>query len=189
MHGLTAVFDACVLYPAPLRDFLLYLALTELFNARWSDDIHDEWIRNLLAKRPDLTPAQLARTRQLMDQAVPDSVVTGYEPLINQLRLPDPDDRHILAAAIHCRADIIVTFNLHDFPAAALDPYTIEAQHPDQFVLQLLELNADAVYAAARQQRQSLQRPPKTPREFLDTLAAQGLVDTAAHLKTQLAQL
>lgn len=127
MLGSAVIYDACVLYPAPLRDLLLHLALTDLFRARWSDAIHDEWIRNLLAKRPDLTPAQLARTRRLMDQAAPDCLVTGHETLIDQLRLPDPDDRHVLAAAIHCRARLIVTFNVNDFPPTALEPYGVEA--------------------------------------------------------------
>ena len=102
------VYDACVLYPAPLRDFLMHLALTELFQARWSDAIHDEWIRNVLADRPNLR-SRLQRTRTLMDKAVPDSLVTGYEPLNEKLDLPDPDDRHVLAAAIRCGAQAIVT--------------------------------------------------------------------------------
>src|SRR3954468_23279831 len=95
------VFDACVLYSAPLRDFLMRLALTDLFQARWTEEIHDEWIRNVLATRPDVTKESLVRCRELMDQHVPDSLVTGYELLIPTLALPDPDDRHVLAAAIH----------------------------------------------------------------------------------------
>lgn len=103
MANFAAVYDACVLYPAPLRDLLLRLALTDLFRARWTDRIHEEWIRSVLENRPDLKPEQLERTRQLMNQAVPDCLVTGYEGLIDQLELPDPDDRHILAAAIRPR--------------------------------------------------------------------------------------
>lgn len=117
----TVLFDACVLYPAPLRDLLMRLAATDLFRARWSDAIHDEWIRSVLTQRPDLE-AQLARTRQLMDAHVMDCLVTGYEPLIDTLGLPDPGDRHVLAAAIIGRADLIVTKNLRDFPADRLRP-------------------------------------------------------------------
>ena len=189
MSDFTAVLDACVLYPAPLRDFLLQLALTDLFRARWSDDIHDEWIRNLLAKRPDLTLTQLSRTRQLMDQAVPESLVTGYERLVDELQLPDPNDRHVLAAAIRCKANVIVTFNLDDFPPTALEPYAIEVHHPDNFVQHLLNLDPEAIYTAARRQRQALKRPPKTALEFLDTLAAQGLANTAALLGDQIVKL
>lgn len=107
----TAVYDACVLYPAPLRDFLMWLGLSGRFRARWSAHIHDEWQRNLLKNRPDLTKEQLRRTASLMDTAIPDGLVHGYEELINGLTLPDPDDRHVLAAAIRCNASVIVTFN------------------------------------------------------------------------------
>ena len=100
----TALLDACVLYPAPLRDFLLNLACSGIFRARWSDEIHDEWIRNLLQNRPDLTAAQLRRTRELMNKAVPDCLVGGYLGIAKSLILPDPDDAHVLAAAICCRA-------------------------------------------------------------------------------------
>lgn len=106
------VYDACVLYPAALRDFLIRLATTRLFAARWSEQIHEEWMRNVQAKRPDLTGAQLKRTRDLMDDAVPDCLVSGHERLISSLELPDPDDRHVLAAAIVAHAQMIVSFNL-----------------------------------------------------------------------------
>jgi len=118
----TAIFDACVLYPAPLRDLLMSLALTGLFRAKWTAAIHEEWIGNLLRNRDDLTRPQLERTRDLMDRAVPDALVAGYEELIDPLTLPDPDDRHVLAAAIRGRADVIVTSNLKDFPETALKP-------------------------------------------------------------------
>ena len=121
----TAVYDACVLYPAPLRDFLIWLGLSGRFRARWSAQIHDEWKRNLLLNRRDLIPEQLDRTSALMDRAIPDGLVTGHETLISGLNLPDPDDRHVLAAAIRSSASVIVTFNQKDFPAAALAPFGI----------------------------------------------------------------
>lgn len=133
MATFTALYDACVLYPAPLRDLLMRLALTDLFRARWTDQIHDEWIRNLLANRADLTAEQLERTRTLMNSHVRDCLVTGYEPLIEGLALPDPDDRHVLGAAIRACASVIVTFNLKDFPANVLEPLGVERQHPDAF--------------------------------------------------------
>ena len=126
----TAIYDACVLYPAPLRDFLMWLGLSGRFRARWSEQIHKEWKRNLLKNRPDLTREQLDRTSALMDRAIPDGLVVGYEALIPGLALPDPDDRHVLAAAIRCNASVIVTFNQKDFPDDILAPFGIEAQHP-----------------------------------------------------------
>lgn len=102
------LYDACVLYSASLRDLLVRLALTNLFQARWTDEIHDEWTRNVLANRPDISPGSLARCRELMDLHVSDCLVTGYQSLISTLTLPDADDRHVLAAAIHAGAAFIV---------------------------------------------------------------------------------
>jgi hypothetical protein len=131
---IAAVLDACVLYPARLRDLLLSLAAADLFRPIWSDMIHEEWITNVLTNRPDLTRRQLDTTRDRMNQAFPDALVRGFEPIIPTLTLPDSDDRHILACAIYARADLIVTINLTDFPLDALIPQAIAAAHPDAFV-------------------------------------------------------
>ena len=106
------LYDACVLYPAPLRDLLVRIANTGIVRARWSEAILDECFRSILEQRPDLKPDALKRTRELMKQAVPDCLVTGFEALVEGLALPDPDDRHVLAAAIQARAQAIITFNL-----------------------------------------------------------------------------
>lgn len=178
----TAVYDACVLYPAPLRDFLMWLGLSGRFRARWSAQIHDEWKRNLLKNRQDLTAEQLNRTSDLMDRAIPDALVTGYEPLIAGLTLPDPDDRHVLAAAIRCHASVIVTFNEKDFPAEVLESFGLEAQHPDMFVENLFDLDQAAVVAAAQRQRQQLQNPPMDVERYLEVLLRQGLTQTVKGL-------
>jgi predicted nucleic acid-binding protein len=178
----TAVYDACVLYPAPLRDFLMWLALSGRFRARWSATIHAEWTRNVLANRPDLSPEQLDRTVSLMNSAVPDALVTGYEPLIGGLTLPDRNDRHVLAAAIRCNASVIITFNEKDFPSESLAPFGIESQHPDEFVSYLIDLDAAAVVAAAQRQRAMLKRPPMSVESYLETLQRQGMVQTAKAL-------
>src|SRR5947209_7691586 len=162
MVPLTVLYDACVLYPAPLRDLLMHLALTDLFRAKWTDAIHDEWIRSVLERRPDLKREQLERTRSLMNAHVRDCLVTSYEDLIPSLNLPDPEDRHVLAAAIRSRTDVIVTFNLGDFPAETLARYGIEAQHPDDFITHLLDLAPGTVCAAVKRHRESLRNPPKS---------------------------
>jgi predicted nucleic acid-binding protein len=118
----TAFFDANVLFGARLRSIVLTLAQTGLFRARWSEDVHREWMAAVVTKRPDLTLESLERTRRAMDAAVEDCLVTDYATLIEGLTLPDPDDRHVLAAAIAARASVIVTFNGDDFPAEALNP-------------------------------------------------------------------
>ena len=135
----TVVFDANVLYPAPLRSFLMYLALSGEFRARWSNMIHEEWIRNLLKRRSDLDRETLEKVRDLMNSHVPGSVVTGFETLIESITLPDRDDRHVVAAAVKTRAEAIVTFNLKDFPISVLDPLGIVAIHPDDFIGNLLD--------------------------------------------------
>jgi PIN domain len=178
----TAVYDACVLYPAPLRDFLMWLGLSGRFRARWSSQIHDEWKRSLLRDRPDLTVEQLNRTSDLMDQAISDALVSGYEAIAENLRLPDPGDRHVLAAAIRCGASVIVTFNEKDFPSEALEPFGIEAQHPDLFIDNLFDLDPAAVIAASQRQRSQLKNPPMTVDAYLDVLLRQGLAQTTQAL-------
>ena len=178
-----AVYDANILYPAPLRDLFIRLSQAGLVRAKWTDTIHEEWIRNVLKDNPRLSAERLARTRTLMNEAVRDCLVTGYEELIPSLDLPDPDDRHVLAAAIRCSAHVIVTYNLSDFPAETLARFDIEAQHPDDFLSSLLDVSPGAVCGAVKRQRESLRNPPKTAKELLITLESQGLTETVARLR------
>lgn len=183
MSHFTALYDACVLYPAPLRSLLMYLAMTDLFRAKWTDAIHEEWMRNVQADYPDISRAKAERIRDLMNAHVRDCLVSGYEDLIPTLTLPDPDDRHVLAAAIRAQAEIIVTSNLSDFPAAILNQHGIEAQHPDAFIQRLLEFAPASVCGAAKNQRESLKNPPKTVEQYLESLQRQGLTQTVAALR------
>lgn len=178
-----AIYDANILYPAPLRDLFIRLAQGGLVQARWTDAIHNEWIRNVLADYPSLSPERLDRTRRLMDNAVRDCLIDGYADLVDSLTLPDPDDRHVLAAAIRADADVIVTFNLKDFPDDVLARYHIEAQHPDDFLRSLFELAPGAVCLAVKRQREGLRNPSKTVEELLATLENQGLVQSVACLR------
>ena len=171
----TVILDACVLYPAPLRSYLMYLASTGLFRARWSEQIHDEWIRNVLINRPDLDIKTLQRTRELMDSNVPDALVSGHESLINGLILPDSGDRHVLAAAIQGHSQAIITFNLKDFPAECLAPFGISAIHPDEFLSDMFELDAGSCLRAAQLHRSALKNPTLTPDEYLNCLLKQRL--------------
>jgi hypothetical protein len=179
----TAVYDANILYPAPLRDLFIRIAQAGLVRARWSESIHDEWVRNVLKDNPQRSPERLARTRNLMNEAVRDCLVTGYEDLIGSLTLPDPDDRHVLAAAIRAGAEVIVTYNLRDFPEGTLGRFEIKAEHPDDFLVRLLDLAPGVVCAAVKRQRESLRNPPKTAEELLTTLESQGLTQAVARLR------
>lgn len=183
MSNFAALFDACVLYSAPLSDFVMQLVQTGLFRAKWTEEIHQEWIDSLLENRPDLSRSKLERRRDLMNKHAEACLVTDYEDLIPSLQLPDAKDRHILAAAIRGRADVIVTNNLKHFPRGALSKFGIEAQHPDQFFTHLIDLDRSAVCTAAKRQRESLQNPTKTVDEYLATLEAAGLPQTVASLR------
>lgn len=125
------IYDANVLYPSLLRDVLIRVAQRGLVQARWTERILDEVFDNLVSNRPDLDPARLARTRELMNTSIRNVLVDGYEPLIDAVNLPDQDDRHIVAAAIRAHAQMIVTTNLRDFPSQELGRWNIEAKHPD----------------------------------------------------------
>ena len=161
---ITAVLDACVLYPARLRSLLMYLAATDILWARWTETIHEEWMRGLLGKRPDLSRQQVERIRELMNAHAPDCIVSGYEDLVPSLTLPDPDDRHVLAAAIVARADVIATFNVADFPTQAVAKYGIEVLHPDGLIERLLNLDAGAVCMAVKQDRENLEKTTEVSR-------------------------
>ena len=156
--------------------------MTGLYRARWTDDIHEEWISAVLEQRPDLSRAQLERTRSLMDEHVLDCKVRGYRELIPSLTLPDEKDRHVLAAAIRASAEVIVTLNLKDFPAEDIERFGIEAQHPDDFVEHLIDLSSNAVCGSLRLQREALTNPPRTPDQLLDTLE-QFLPSSVAQLR------
>ena len=177
------VYDASVLYPSTLRDLLIRVAQTGLVHARWTEQILDEMFTALLRDRPGLDAAKLGRTRTLMSMAIRDWKVTGYEPLIDSLKLPDPDDRHVLAAAIRAGAQVIVTANLRDFPPADVRPWDIEVQSPDEFVRDQISLNRAAVYAAVQQIADSWRNPPGSFDDVLDRLERNGLPVSVAELR------
>src|SRR5205823_142838 len=179
----TAIYDANVLYPAPLRDLFIRLAQAGLVRAKWTNTIHDEWLRNVLKDNPQLSPERLARTRALMNEAVRDCLVEGYEDLIDSLTLPDPDDRHILAAAIRVGAEVIVTYNVKDFPAETLAKFDIEAQHPDDFLVALFDLAPGLVCAAVKRQREGLRSPPQDSRRITCHARKPGLTQAVARLR------
>jgi predicted nucleic acid-binding protein len=183
------VLDANVLYPAPLRDFLLRLAEAELFSPKWSDDIHGEWTRNLLKNRPDLKVTQLERTCQAMDSAFVEANVKGYKSLIGELHLPDKDDRHVLAVAIKSGARLIVTFNKKDFPAKSVKLHSIEIKNPDEFVVSLIKTNLSKVLEAFTRLVNALKKPPLTHDQVLKALANCGLTETVALIRKTLFQI
>ena len=178
-----ALLDANVLYPAPLRDFLLRLAEADLFLPKWSDEIHNEWTRNLLKNRPDLKTTQLEKTCQAMDNAFQGANVKGFKSLIIQLDLPDKDDRHVLAAAIKSKAHVILTFNKKDFPAKSVKPYSIDIKGPDEFVVSLFKSNAPKVLETFSRLINALKKPPQTEDQLLMTFKKCGLTESATMIR------
>lgn len=178
----TAVLDANVLYPTLVRDLLLSLATSGLYHARWTVDIHDEWTRHLAQDRPDLAD-KLPAVVALMNEAVPDCLVENYKPLVGCVELPDPNDRHVLAAAIAGHADCIVTFNVKDFPHEATSRHGIEVQHPDDFVMNQLQLQQLVALEAVKRMRARWRNPERTASELINALEHRGLPLTAEHLR------
>lgn len=160
----------------------MHLGQTGMYQPKWSAMIEDEWQRNLIKDRPDLNSDQIKRTGELMNRALPDAMVTGFEPIVASIELPDVDDRHVVATAICSNAEIVVTFNLKDFPQKYLNNFCIEALHPDDFITDLFDLNQALVLLAVNTQRRYMRKPPKSVDEYLDALLRQGLPQTVKEL-------
>ena len=181
----TAILDANVMFPVNVFDILAQFCIEGLFSAKWSQDIDDEWTRNLLASRSDITKEQVFKRRDRQRIALPDweVEVEKYQSLIAAINLPDINDRHVLAAAIAGHADSIVTFNIKDFPSSALDQYNIEAIHPDDFICHQLDLIPYQALTAIKHIRLRLKNPPYTAQELLDSYGRSGLTSTVTKLK------
>jgi len=178
------VYDANVLYPNTVRDLLIRIAQAGMVQARWTSEILDEMLGALRKNRPDIPPEKLHRLRGLMNAAVRDCLVSGYEPLIEGLKLPDPKDRHVLAAGIKIGAQVIVTRNLKHFPASNLQPWDIEAKSPDDFVLDQVGIDGRAVAACVQQIADSRTQPPEAVEDVLGQLERDGLVESVTALRT-----
>ena len=174
MGRLTVVYDATVLYPSLLRDVLIRVAGSGVFRARWTERILDEVFFNLPRNRPDLDPKKLSRTRRWMCLAVEDCLVTGYEELIDDLWLPDPNDRHVLAAAISCGAQSIITENVKDFPCSILDGFGIRRQSADEFLCELIASSPAIVQHSIEDAAAAFKKPPRSVDEVLTALALSG---------------
>lgn len=180
----TAILDANVLYPNLLRDILLSLAASGLYHARWSTEINDEWTRNLARNRPDIE-SKIPLLLEQVNRSVPDCLVENYAFMVESLKLPDPDDRHVLAAAIVGHADAIVTSNLKDFPADVLAEHGIEPQHPDDFIMNQLELRPFEALEVFKRVRARRKNPPCTAAELIDMVERSGLPQAAQYLRAR----
>ncbi|MEU8897086.1 PIN domain-containing protein [Nocardia sp. NPDC048505] len=184
--AVVALYDANVLYGNTLRDMMIRLAQSDLVEARWTDMILDEALGSVARKYPDIPQAKLDRVRRLTVDAVPKCLVKGFEPLIEKLELPDPDDRHVLAAAITAGAKTIVTFNLADFPADSLSEWSVTAKSPDSFLVDLIDRDDQIVWACVLQIAASHRNPPETTGDVLNNLERAGLFESVALLRKKM---
>lgn len=183
------LYDACVLWPAPLRDLLIRLGIAGLVQAKWTDQILDEVFRTIQGKRPHLSTDALLRTRTMMNRAVRDCLIVDYHGYIPALNLPDPGDRHVLAAAIQGGVQVIVTFNLKDFPPEQLAPFRMEARHPDILLLELLDQSEGRVLQILQEQAAALKNPPVALEDLVGTLQVCGLPRSMARVESLLGRL
>lgn len=172
------VLDTCVLYPQYLRDTLLRLAERRLYNPLWSADILAE-LHRVLVDEARLDRYAVERTLDRMRSAFAEFEITGYEPLIEQMELPDPHDRHVLAAAVRANAATIVTANITDFPHDVVERFDVEAVHPDEFLLDQLDLAPRLVLDVLTQQAARYTYDPMTVDGLLEALARAGVPDFA----------
>jgi predicted nucleic acid-binding protein len=180
----TAILDANVLYPNLLRDILLSLAASGLYHARWSAEINAEWTRNLAINRPDIE-SKIPMLLELVNRSVPDCLVENYAFMVDRLELPDPGDWHVLAAATVGHADAIVTSNLKDFPPGVLAEHGIEPQHPDDFVMNQLELRPFEALEVFKRVRAKRKNPPCSSPELIDMVEKSGLPQAAQYLRAR----
>lgn len=177
------LYDTDVLFGNSQRDLLIRIGLTGLVQAKWTEKIIDDLALALARQRPGMTTGKLDRLKQLINGSVPDCLVSDYEPLIDMLKLADPDDRHVLAAAIKAKAQVIVTNNIRHFPADDLRPWDLEAKTADDFVLDQIHIEDRIVFACIQQIVDSRKRHPVTIRDVLAELESSGLVQSVAALR------
>lgn len=174
------VLDACVLYPAAQRDLFMWLAAGGAIHAHWTNEIHDEWMRNV-EHDYGVDRSVLDRVRRLMDRAAGDALIGRYRQHERLFPKTSTKDRHVAAAAVaarkHSGADIvaIITWNLKDFDRRELAAAGVIAENPDVFLCRLFADSPDNAVVAFIRMRDNLRNPPKTTRECADTLAAQDL--------------
>ncbi len=180
------MLDACVLVPVALADTLLRLAEADLYRPLWSERILDEMVAAIEGIHPELADGPALRRAATMDHAFGDASVRGWEPLVQGIALPDEDDRHVVAAAVRGQADLIVTADLDDFPTSSLEPLGLEAQSPDDFLLNQLDLDPDVVIRTLHEQAEATRRPAITFDALVDHLARCGVpqfAEAATHQK------
>lgn len=176
----TCVLDTNVIMPIELRDLLFWFAHDDLYTPKWSKHIFEEW-EDVMRKK-DVSKEEIAKRIHWANLAFPDAMVKNYESLIENLTLPDPKDRHVLAAAIKTNANIIVTNNLKDFPEQYLATFGLSAKSADDFLTDTIDLNPEIAINSFRKLVLNRRNPALDEYQVLDALRRNGLIDTADYL-------
>ncbi|MBV8698199.1 PIN domain-containing protein [Bradyrhizobium sp.] len=184
-----AVIDACILYPFHLRNIVVQAAVDRLFEARWTDAIHDEWIRSLTVDLPAIPIERLHATRRLMNDALPTAMVSGYEEHVPKVILPDSKDRHVVAAAINAKASLILTWNLRHFPEHELEKLGLRGMTPDEFLSGLFDKVPDLVVGSLANARQNLSKSRVSGSDFIGILENQKLIQLAKRIERHVSDL
>lgn len=182
----TAVIDANVLFPIVIRDYLIWLSIHGLYTPKWSVKLLEEFNSIFEKKKKGLSTEQIKRQIQLMNTACPNALVEKYEGLLSSIELPDENDKHVVAAALKCNANVIVTYNLKDFPSDYLDSIGLAAVDPDTFIADMIDLSPDQCCDAFQEMVLAKNKPPYTETEYLIILKKNGLNQTAKELAKHL---
>lgn len=180
----TCVLDTNVLYPIEVRDLLFWFAHDELYTPKWSKHIFTEW--EDVMRRNKVSEDEIKKRIEKANRAFPDAMVENYESLIDGLDLPDPKDRHVLAAAIKTNANIIVTNNLKDFTSKKLEDYGLSAVSADDFLTDTIDLNPDIAVESFRKLVLNRRNPDLDEYQVLENFERNGLKDTANYLHSLL---
>ncbi|HBR11628.1 MAG TPA: nuclease [Chryseobacterium sp.] len=179
-----AILDTNVIFPIIIRDLMLWFAHYDLYTPKWSIGIFSEWKTVMLRK--GVSDDEANKRIQKINRAFPDATVQNYEPLIDHLDLEDPDDRHVLAAAIKSNSNVIVTNNLKDFPEDYLVTFGLTAKTADDFLTDIIDLNPEIAIRAFKEMVLNKQNPKMDDYQVLESLRRVGLEDTANYLHAML---
>ena len=182
----TAVLDANVLFPIVIRDYLIWLSIHELYTPKWSGKLLEEFTAIFQKKKMDLLPQQITRQIQLINKTCPHALVEKYESIIPSVDISDENDRHVVAAAIKCNANVIVTYNLDDFPPEYLESVALSVVDPDTFIADMIDLSPKRCCDAFREMVLAKNKPPYDETAYLEILRRNKLGQTADELEKHL---
>ena len=182
----TAVLDANVLYRVVIRDYLMWLSVKELYSPKWTNQLLEEFTEIFKKKGINISTEHIQKQVKLMNLTCPDALVTKYEDLLASIKLKDEKDKHVVAAALKCNANVIVTHNLKDFPNEYLCRIGLSALSPDTFIADMIDLSPERCCDAFREMLLTKNKPPYEESDYLEIFKNNGLIQTTVELSKYL---